>query len=99
SSTSPATRTRRCSTRPRAAAAATEPDRADTVAGRPTPRPDAASEELRVSTTLQQRSLPVQQPTRSSPFGGAAPGLRTAVTYLVAAAVWVTIGDLLPGGR
>jgi hypothetical protein len=43
--------------------------------------------------------LPVQQPARTSPFGGAAPSLRTAVTYLVAAAVWVTVGDPLPGGR
>jgi hypothetical protein len=47
----------------------------------------------------QRRELPVQRPARTSPFGGAAPTLRTAVTYLVAAAVWVAAGDLLPGGR
>lgn len=51
------------------------------------------------TTTLPVRTLPVQQPTRVSPFGGAAPSLRTAVVYLAAAAVWVLAGDRLPGGR
>jgi hypothetical protein len=55
---------------------------------------------VNATLTPQTRAeLPVQQPGRTSPFGGAAPTLRTAVTYLVAAAIWVTIGDALPGGR
>lgn len=45
------------------------------------------------------RSLPVQQPVRSSPFGGAVPNLRVAVAYLVVALVWVVAGTSLPGGR
>jgi hypothetical protein len=52
-----------------------------------------------VSVLTAERTLPVHQPARSSPFGGSAPSLRTAVTYLAAAVVWVTIGDRLPGGR
>ncbi|MEX1162157.1 MAG: hypothetical protein WEB03_01120 [Nitriliruptor sp.] len=52
------------------------------------------------TTAIPQRpELPVQQPARTSPFGGAAPSLRTAVAYLVAAVVWVTVGEALPGGR
>lgn len=52
-----------------------------------------------MSTIQTGRGLPVQQPTPTSPFGGAVPNLRVAVAYLVAAAVWVVAGDALPGGR
>ncbi len=48
---------------------------------------------------LLGRTLPVEQPAPTSPFGGSAPTLRVAVTYLTAAAVWVAFGDTLPGGR
>jgi hypothetical protein len=56
-------------------------------------------EEQVVITQLGARELPVQQPVRSSPFGGAVPNLRVAVAYLVAALVWVAGGSALPGGR
>lgn len=52
-----------------------------------------------MSMALTGRPLPVQQPTPTSPFGGAVPNLRVAVAYLVAAATWIAAGPVLPGGR
>lgn len=42
--------------------------------------------------------LPVRQPS-GGPFRAATPTLRVAAVWAVAAAMWFTFGDVLPGGR